>query len=228
MKTPKLITVLIADDHPLIRQGLCALLDRDSEISVVGEARNGQEAVEMAHELRPNVVLMDISMPILNGLEATRQIIAEKPTSKIVIFSAHVGNEYSDRAREAGAVAYVAKLMSAEALTWVIHEVAMGRKLRDPVGFAKSAYEEGGDSARSGPPKSKSRRLTFRESKVLGLMAEGLPKRQVAAKLRISSSSVEKHFGALMAKLGVPSVAGLVAYASAFDFVENDVELTIT
>jgi DNA-binding NarL/FixJ family response regulator len=144
------------------------------------------------------------------------------------VLSAHVGFEYSDRARKAGAVGYVAKLISAEALSWAIHQVANGRKLRDPVVSASYIDEDGGKSERNGPPKSKNRRLTSRESDVLGLMAEGLPRMRIAAKLRVGSSSIEKSVGALMDKLGVPTVAGLVAYAAAFYYVENDVELTIT
>jgi DNA-binding NarL/FixJ family response regulator len=182
----------------------------------------------MARKWRPQIVLMDISMPIVNGLEATRQIRADNPSSKVIVLSAHVGFEYSDRAKKAGAVGYVAKLISAEALSWAIHQVSKGRKLCDPVVSAKFVDEEGSNSERNGPPKTKNRRLTCRESDVLGLMAEGFPRVRIAAKLRVGSSSIEKSVGALMEKLGVPTIAGLVAYAAAFYYVENDVQLTIT
>jgi DNA-binding NarL/FixJ family response regulator len=228
MKTLKQITVLLADDHVPIRQGLRALLDGDREIRVVGEARNGREAVEMADRFRPHVILMDISMPIINGLEATRRILAERRATKIIILSAHVDDEYSDRARAVGALGYVAKQMSAETLTWVVHEVAMGRNLCDPVKSASPESDEYGDPERGEDPRNKSRHLTFRESEVLDLMAGGCPRTQIAARLHISSTTLERHFGALMAKLCVPSIANLVAYAVASVCVENDVELIIT
>ena len=228
MKTTDPITVLLADDHVPVCKGLRDLLDIDNEIRVVGEARNGREAVEMARKFRPDVILMDITMPIINGLEATRQILAERPATKIVVLSAHVEEEYVERAKEVGAVGYVAKQMSAETLTWVIHEVAMGRGLCDPVGTGGLAGEVVGLSERSCVPKSSSRRLTFRESEVLGMMAGGVSKMQIAGRLHISGAAVERHFGALMAKLSVSSIANLVAYAVASAHVENDVELVIT
>ena len=171
MKRPSQITVLLADDHAPIRHGLRTLLDKDGGIRVVGEACNGREAVDMAHSLRPQVVLMDISMPVLNGLEATRQILAERPTARVVVLSAHVDDEYVDRAKAVGAVGYVAKQMSAESLTWVIHEVAMGRVLCDPVISADPAGRGNKEGGRGGDSRTTNKRLTFRESEVLGLIA---------------------------------------------------------
>jgi DNA-binding NarL/FixJ family response regulator len=223
MKRPRQITVLLADDHAPVRQGLHTLLDRDEAIRVVGEARNGREAVEMAQKFRPDVILMDISMPITNGIEATRQILAERPSAKIVVLSAHVEDEYIDRAKAVGAMGYLAKQMSAEVLTWAVHEVAMGRSLGDPV-------KPGGPAGKGSPGASRTahKRLTFRESRILELMAEGFQKARIAEKLHISSSTVEGHFGALMDKLGIASIASLVAYAVASGNVENDVDLLIT
>jgi DNA-binding NarL/FixJ family response regulator len=119
MKPLKQITILLADDNAPIRQALRTLLDKDARIRVVGEARNGHEAVEMARGSRPGIILMDISMPVINGFEATRQILAERPSTKIIMLSAHVDEEYAERARELGAVGFIAKHMSAENLTWV-------------------------------------------------------------------------------------------------------------
>jgi DNA-binding NarL/FixJ family response regulator len=227
MRPPRPITVLLADDHAPVRQGLRALLDRDDGIRVVGEARDGREAVKMAHALRPHVILMDISMPIVNGLEATRSILAERPATRVIVLSAHVDEEYVDRAKAVGAVGYVAKQMSAEMLTWVIHEAAMGRSLCDPINFAGLASVARREADHS-VPRNRAKRLTFRETEVLGLMAGGLPKMKIAARLHISSTTVEKHLGALMAKLCVSSVANLVAHAAALAGVENDVDLVIT
>jgi DNA-binding NarL/FixJ family response regulator len=182
----------------------------------------------MAHRLRPHVILMDISMPIINGLEATRQILAERPATKIVVLSAHVEDEYVERAKAVGAMGYVAKQMSAETLTWVIQEVAMGRSLCDPMMSEYTAGEEGGGPECSRDPRNRTRGLTWRESEVLELMAGGVPKTQIAARLHITRTTVERHCGALMAKLSIPSIANLVAYAVASVDVENDVELIIT
>jgi DNA-binding NarL/FixJ family response regulator len=228
MKHPRHITVLLADDHAPIRQGLRGLLDVDREIRVVGEARNGREAVEMARKFLPHVILMDISMPVINGLEATHMILGERPESKIVVLSAHLDDEYVDRAKAVGAVGFVAKQMSAETLTWVIHEVASGRSLCDPIRSEERAGEGENAPQHGDNPKNKGKRLTFRESEILELMAGGLPKTQIAAKLRISNTTIDKHFGALMAKLSVPSFANLVAYAVAYSFAENEVDLVIT
>jgi DNA-binding NarL/FixJ family response regulator len=228
MKATSQITVLLADDHAPVRQGLRTLLENDREIRVVGEARNGREAVEMARRFRPHVILMDITMPVLNGLEATRRILADRPATKVIVLSAHVEDEYVDRAKAVGAAGYIAKQMSAETLTWAVHEVAAGRGLCDPVGAAGPAGDTGGEPGRGGAPKGGGRRLTFRESEVLEMMAAGVSKMQIAARLRISSASVERHFEALMDKLSVSSIANLVAYALASACVENDVELVIT
>jgi DNA-binding NarL/FixJ family response regulator len=228
MKPIKQVTVLLADDNAPIRQGLRTLLERDRRIRVVGEASNGREAVQMARTSKPKVILMDISMPIINGLEATRQILAERPGARVIVISAHVDEEYVERAKEVGAVGYIAKHMSEESLAGLIHDVSAGRSLCDPAGPAGLAGEKRLDAARSGAPKGKPRRLTFRESEVLELMAGGLLKTQIAARLRISSTAVEKHFGAMMTKLCLRSIAKLVAYAVDSDIVENDVDLVIT
>jgi DNA-binding NarL/FixJ family response regulator len=216
----KQVTVLLADDHELVRQGLRTVLDKDAGIRVVGEARDGREAVKMARKLRPDVILMDISMPIMNGLEATRRVLAARPSTKVVILSAHVDDEYMERAKAKGAVGYIAKQMSAETLAWAIHEVAMGRNLYNPVSSPSNAGES---SARA-----KGERLTLRESELLKLVAERSPKRQIAATLRISVAAVERLLKALMAKLGISDVAGLANYAVASGHIENDVDLVIT
>ena len=144
------------------------------------------------------------------------------------MLSAHTEDEYVDHAREVGAVGYVAKQISAESLTRVIHEVATGHSLCHPVKSARAASEEKRDTERGGVPRNRVRQLTFRESEVLGLMAGGLPKTQIAARLRISRASLERLFGTLMGKLSISSIANLLAYAVAFGCDENDVELVIT
>src|SRR5436190_462937 len=126
MTSVKPISVLLADDHAIVRQGLCALLAADGHFVVVGQARTGREAVEMTEALRPDVILMDIAMPVLNGLEATRQILAADPTAKVVILSAHSDDEYIERMRAVGVSGFLEKQTSAEILAKAIREVAKG------------------------------------------------------------------------------------------------------
>jgi DNA-binding NarL/FixJ family response regulator len=228
MKTPKQVTVLLADDNAPIRRGLRTLLERDRRIRVVGEACNGREAVQMARVSKPQVILMDISMPIINGLEATRQIIADRPGARVIVLSAHVEDEYVERAKAVGAVGYVAKQTSEKGLASLIHDVSVGRRLCDPLKSQDHTHEKNLNPERGIGSKAKATRLTFRESEVLGLMADGLLKAQISARLCISGTMVEKHFGSMMAKLSVGSIAKLVAYAVASACVENDVDLVIT
>jgi DNA-binding NarL/FixJ family response regulator len=171
---------------------------------------------------------MDVSMPILNGLEATRQIMGGRPSTKIIVLSAHVDEEYVERAKAVGAAGYLAKQMSAADLASLIHEVVAGRHLFDSVGSAIFSGGRDVQPERGGAANGKSETLTHRESEVLDLMAGGFHKTKIAAKLRISSAAVERHFGALMAKLRVPSIANLAAYAVATGYIENDVDLIIT
>jgi DNA-binding NarL/FixJ family response regulator len=228
MNPTKQITVLLADDHASVRQGLRTLLARDEKIEIVGEAHNGQEAVDMAQKLKPNVILMDISMPLLNGLEATRQILAKRPSVKIIILSAHVDDEYVKRAREVGAVGYIAKQMSAETLTSAIREAARGGSLYNPVKSDSPFREEARRQGRIGAAKDERGQLSSRESQLLRLVGEGSRKKQIAAKLCISLAAAERLLDALMVKLDIPQIASLAAYALATGNIENDVVLTIT
>jgi DNA-binding NarL/FixJ family response regulator len=228
MNPTKQITVLLADDHASVRHGLRTLLGRDERIEVVGEARNGQEAVDMALKLKPAVILMDVSMPLLNGLRATRQILAKRPSAKIIILSAHVDDEYVQRARDEGAVGYIAKQMSAETLSSAIREAATGGSLYTPVKSASPFREEAKRQGRIGAAKDERGHLSSRESELLQLVGEGSRKRQIAAKLCVSLATAERLLDALMSKLDIPQIANLAAYAVATGNIENDVVLTIT
>jgi DNA-binding NarL/FixJ family response regulator len=227
MTTKKPITILLAEDHAIVRQGLCALLNVDGHFEMVGEARTGREAVEMARSLRPDVILMDIAMPVLNGLEATRQILAANPVAKVIILSAHSDDEYIERMSAAGVAGFLEKQTSAEILTKAIREVAKGS-----VFFSPSIAKRLGDSRnkplqRDGLPVIDGRRLTSRESEVLQLVAEGLANKQVASELGISIKTVEKHRQHLMDKLNIHETAGLTRYAIAMGVIESRVQLTI-
>jgi DNA-binding NarL/FixJ family response regulator len=223
----KLIKTLLADDHTIVREGLHALLLADGGIEVVGEAHNGREAVEMTLAKRPDVVVMDIAMPLLNGLEATRQILVSAPKTKVLILSAHSDDAYIDRVIAVGAVGFLIKQTSAQILAKAIHEVMAGnafyspqvsKRLRDHYGKAETA---------GGLMIKKATGLTSRELEVIQLVAEGHANKQVAADLHISIKTVEKHRQHLMDKLNIHDTAGLTRYAIAQGIIESCVQLTI-
>jgi DNA-binding NarL/FixJ family response regulator len=226
MTTSKPITVLLAEDHAIVRQGLCALLNSDGAFKIVGEARTGREAVEMAHVLRPDVILMDIAMPVLNGLEATRQILTANPAARVMILSAHSDDAYIERMTEAGVAGFLEKQTSAEILTKAIKEVAKGHTFFSP-SIARRLSTTAQPRDRDGMLKPRARRLTARESEVLQLVAEGSANKQVAARLGISIKTVEKHREHLMAKLDIHDTAGLTRYAISSGVIESSVQLTI-
>jgi DNA-binding NarL/FixJ family response regulator len=225
--TPKQVTVLLAEDHAIVRQGLCALLNADGHLKIVGEARTGREAVAMARTLRPDVILMDIAMPVLNGLEATRQILAANPAAKVIVLSAHSDEVYVQRMIEAGVVGFLEKQTSAELLTKAIHEVAKGRTYFSPAVAKRLPDAQGKPRNRDGLLKANGGRLTSRESEVLQLVAEGSANKQVAAELGISIKTVEKHRQHLMDKLNIHDTAGLTRYAIAAGVIESSVQVTI-
>ena len=227
MNPPKKITILLAEDHAIVRQGLTALLITDGRFHMIGEARTGREAVDLAASLRPDVILMDIAMPVLNGLEATRQIIAANPKAKVLILSAHSDDEYIESTAAAGAAGFLEKQTSAEILTKAIAEVARGKSFFSST-IAKRMVDTGNRSRdRDGLRKPAIVRLTSREAEVLQLVAEGSANKQVAASLGISIKTVEKHRQHLMDKLNIHETAGLTRYAIAHGIIESRVQLTI-
>lgn len=220
------IKVLLAEDHAVVRQGLSALLRAAGDFTLVGGARTGREAVEMALTLRPDVILMDIAMPVLNGLEATRQIIAADPAAKILILSAHSDDEYIKRLCAIGASGFLEKQTSAEVLTQAIREVAAGKVFFSPA-IQRRLRSAVRPMDRAGAPKANPARLTPRESEVLQLVAEGAANKQIAATLGISIKTVEKHRQQLMDKLNIHDTAGLTRYAISMGVIQCDVQLTI-
>lgn len=227
MKSPKRITVLLAEDHTIVRQGLRKLLEAETDVEVVGEATNGRQAVELTRKLRPAVVLMDIAMPLLNGLEATRQIRQTFPATKVLILSAHSDEAYVERATTSGAAGFLLKQTSSHVLAAAIREVQKGNTFFSPAidQQLQDHYEPA--SNRAGLLKKKGDRLTSREVEVLQLIAEGQPNKQVASELGISVKTVEKHRQRLMEKLSIHDTAGLTRYAIAAGIVESSVQVTI-
>jgi DNA-binding NarL/FixJ family response regulator len=223
----KPIKTLLADDHTIVREGLRSLLLADSEIQVIGEAHNGREAVEMTLRLRPDVVVMDIAMPLLNGLEATRQILAAVPATKVLILSAHSDDAYVDRVIAVGAVGFLIKQTSAQVLAKAIHEVVAGNAFYSPqVSRRLREHYQKADKI-GGLMIKKATGLTSRELEVIQLVAEGQANKQVAAGLNISIKTVEKHRQHLMDKLNIHDTAGLTRYAIAQGIIESSVQLTI-
>ncbi len=201
------ITVLIADDHTILRRGLVSLLSLNKSIEVIGEAEDGRSAVEMALRLEPDVVLMDLSMPVLNGLEATDQLKRESPGMKVLILSAHDNDEYVAQVVRSGANGYVLKNTSPEELYAAIRTVHSGHTFFSP--SLSGRFGERGDGA-AGPLESA---LTTREREVLQLIAEGETHQHIADRLFISVRTVDTHTNNIMKKLNLHDTASLVTYA---------------
>ena len=219
--------VLLADDHTVVREGIKALLESEGDIKVIGEAENGRVAVEMTGRLNPDVILMDVTMPQLNGLEATYQILKNFPSAKIVILSAHRDDAYVEQANRLGAQGFLIKQTSLATLSSVIREVNRGRVVYSP-DVAKHLHDP-----RQRIPEcgnligEKLAHLTSREMEVLQLVAEGNANKQIAGQLSISIKTVEKHRQHLMEKLGIHDTAGLTRYAISSGVIESSVQLTI-
>jgi len=224
----KRITVLLAEDHQMVGEGFRALLKHERDIEVVGEAETGRQAVQLTRKLRPAVVVMDIAMPLLNGLEATRQIRKEFPDTKVLILSAHSDDAYVNQVAVLGAAGFLLKQTSSHVLVTAIREVQKGNTF-----FSSSISKRVHDrSQRSVDPewnfKKKNNCLSSREVEVLQLIAEGKPNKQVAAELGMSFKTVDKHRQHLMAKLNIHDIAGLTRYAIAKGIIESTVQVTIS
>ena len=221
------ITVLLADDHEIVREGLRALLKGEDDIDVVGEAETGRQAVQLARQLRPAVVVMDIAMPLLNGLEAARQILKALADTRVIILSAHSDEAYVEQVTAMGAAGYLIKQTSAHVLSKAIREVQKGNTFFSP-SIARRLHERDRSSpVRAGLLQKKSARLSSREVEVLQLIAEGKANKETATELGISIKTVEKHRQRLMAKLHIHDTASLTRYAISAGIIESSVQLTI-
>ncbi|HXF09847.1 MAG TPA: response regulator transcription factor [Desulfuromonadaceae bacterium] len=215
------IRVLLADDHTVVRQGLKALLEAEMDIAVIGEANTGREAVQLTKKLLPEVVVMDIAMPNLNGLEATRQIAKEVPNTKLLVLSSYNDDEYVHQVTEAGAMGYLLKQTAATDLIKAVREARKGNAFFSPA-ISRRLVERYREAFLNGVPvKKRNDLLTSRESEVLQLIAEGKPNKQIAAELCISIKTVEKHRQQVMNKLHIHDVAGLTRYAISKGIVEG-------
>jgi DNA-binding NarL/FixJ family response regulator len=195
------LTVLLAEDHALVRAGVRSLLSDLPGVEVIGEAVNGRQAVRLVGRLRPRVVLMDITMAELNGLDATERIRRRYPATSVIILSMHTSQAYVRRAREAGAAGYVPKDSGRAELEQALFAVAEGGTYVSP------AVEQ------SSPDTGPSVQLTPRQREILQMIAEGHSTRAMAARLQLSTKTVETHRSKLMGRLGIHTIAGLVRYA---------------
>lgn len=224
----KRITVLLVEDHAIVRQGLRLLVQADGDIEIVGEAKTGREAVQMTGALRPEIVVMDIAMPLLNGLEATRQILKAFPATKVLILSAHSDPEYVEQVVKAGALGYLVKQSSGDVLAQAIRELHNGKTFftASVAKRLKEEYQKSPDGV--GLRKKGDTDLTSREAELLQLIAEGHANKQVASELGISIKTVEKHRQHLMEKLKIHDIAGLTRFAIAAGIIESSVQSTIS
>ncbi len=221
------ITLVLAEDHTVVREGLRKLLEAEEDIEVVGEAETGRQAVALARRLRPAVVVIDIAMPVLNGLEAARQIRKAAPGTRVLILSAHSDDAYVEQAIAIGAKGYLLKQTSAHVLCLAVREVYRGNSFFCPSIARRLKSRERGASDRRAPATKSGARLTSREVEVLQMIAEGAANKGIAMALGISVKTVEKHRQHLMEKVNIHDTAGLTRYAIAAGIIESSVQVTI-
>jgi len=205
------IRILLADDHKITREGLRSLLEKNKDTEVIGEAQNGREAVQLAIDLQPDIVIMDVSMPDLNGIEATKEILKEVENAKVIALSMHSDRSFVTEMLKSGASGYLLKDCAFDELTRAIETVQKGQIYLSPSvsGDLVSSLLNGSGQVEV----LNTNNLTHREREVLQLMSEGKSTKQIAVDLEISSKTVETHRRQLMRKLEIFNVAELTKYA---------------
>jgi DNA-binding NarL/FixJ family response regulator len=205
------IRVLLADDHQLMREGLRAVLDEQEDMEVVADVENGREAARLAKQLQPDVVVMDISMPDLNGIEAARRVASDAPEAKVIALSMHSDRQFVSEMLKAGAAGYVLKDCATDELLQAVRTVVGGHTYLSPrvarvvvEGYVRKAPHGEAPAAPA---------LTDREREVLQLLAEGKTTKQIALALHVSAKTIETHRRNMMEKLDIHSVAELTKYA---------------
>ena len=218
----KQITLLLAEDHTIVREGLRGLLEAAEDIQVIGEATNGLQSVREAKRLQPDVILLDLAMPLLNGVEATRQITREARSTKVLILSAYSDDKHVQEAIDAGAAGYLMKATAAKDLLRAIREISKGNAFYNPPVPARSTDQWRKTPLNARPGGTTGVTLTSRQTEILQLLAEGHANKQVADILSISIKTVEKHRQTLMHKLKIHEVATLTRYAISNGLIESN------
>ena len=207
-----LVRILIADDHPFMRTGLRHVLDEHAEFHVIGEADDGRQAVEMAQREKPDVVILDIGMPNLNGIEAAREICASSPGAGIIVLSMHSDEAYVLRALKAGARAYLLKQSAEADLIGAVKAVSQGKSFFSPM-ISQMLLEDYMRQVRDRDVEDTYELLTPREREILQMVAEGKSNKDIANQLKLSVYTVETHRGNMMEKLSLHTVPELILYA---------------
>jgi DNA-binding NarL/FixJ family response regulator len=223
----KPITLLLVEDHTVVREGFRKMFNLEVDLQVIGEAQDGRKALLLVKKLRPDVVLMDIAMPLLNGLEATRQILKAVPDTRVIMLSAHSDDAYLENATATGAKGFVLKQSPANEVCRAIREVSQGRTFFSPSVSKRLHRLQDRTLGRAGGVQKGGVHLTSREMEVLQLIAEGKANKESAAELGISTKTIEKHRGHLMDKLNIHDTAGLTRYAISAGIIESSVQLNI-
>jgi DNA-binding NarL/FixJ family response regulator len=217
------ISILLADDHAVVRQGLRVLISQEDGMEVVGEAENGRQAVSLARTHRPAVVLMDVAMPLLNGVEATRQIVRELKNTKVLMLSSYGDDNSLNQTIAAGASGFLVKQTAADEMLQAIREVAAGNSFFSPTVAQRLRERRFGTNAPDPDAAASAKvQLTAREAEVLQLIAEGFANKQIADELGISIKTVEKHRQQVLNKLNIHDVAGLTRHAVAMGIVGRE------
>jgi two-component system response regulator NreC len=206
------VRILLADDHGIVRQGLRSVLSRDRTFEIIGEASNGREAVQLADSLNPNVVIIDIVMPELSGIEATAQIMKRNPTVCVIVLSMHSDETYLLRALNAGAKGYLLKDAAEVDLVRAVHSVSRGKPFFSPE-ITQALLEDYVRFLHQRNLQDSYELLTEREKEVLQLLAHGKSNKEVATALDLSTTTIESHRNSLMKKLNLHNTAEIVLYA---------------
>jgi DNA-binding NarL/FixJ family response regulator len=215
------IRVLIIDDHAIVRAGMRMLLESDPDMEIVGEGETGEDALRLSRELDPDVIVMDVTMPLMDGVEATRRIKAEKPDMAVLAVTIHEGTDYFFQMLQAGSSGYVPKRAAPDDLVRAIHIVAEGKVFLEP-GVAKELVADYLQRVRGGEEQDSYDGLTEREREVLTHIAEGQTNREIAHNLSIAVKTVDRHCENIMQKLNLHSRTELVKYAIRKNLISLD------